>query len=438
MKTLYLECAMGAAGDMLTAALLELWPDREGFLRQLNAAGIPGVLVACAPAVKCGIGGSHLTVRVNGQEERSADVDGHCHAHDGDHDHHHGDAHTPHDGEPDHCHGDEHGHHHHQHHHHQSYADICGLIAGLALPEAVREDAQAVYRLIAEAESEVHGVSMDQIHFHEVGTMDAVADVTGFCLLLHLLRPEQVIASPVHVGGGFVRCAHGVLPVPAPATALLLQGIPSYGGSIQGELCTPTGAALLKYFVTRFGDRPVMTVEKIGYGMGQKDFEAANCVRAFWGETEGVLAAGDEGTDEIVEVVCNLDDMTAEAIGYACKLLLQRGALDVSTTAIGMKKGRPAVQLSVLCAPERGREFGKLLLTHTTTIGVRMRRWERMVLRSEQAEVQTDYGPLRVKVSKGYGITRYKPEFEDVRRIAEQSGSPFDEIATKAYEAVRE
>jgi len=412
---------MGAAGDMLSAALWELCPDKEEFARLLRGAGIPGVEFAFEPAVKCGVKGTRFSVRINGEEEHSEDVLPHEHAREHEHEYAH-----------EHEHEHEHGHRHE--HRHFSYESVSQLISGLALPEEVRQDVQAVYRLIGEAESEVHGVPMEQIHFHEVGSMDAVADVTAVCLLLHMLAPDRVAASPVHVGSGFVRCAHGILPVPAPAAALLLEGVPTYGGSVRGELCTPTGAALLKYFVSSFGDRPVMTVKKIGYGMGQKDFEAANCVRAFWGETEG--ASPEEPTDEIVEITCNLDDMTPEAIGYACGLLLKKGALDVFTTPITMKKSRPAVQLTVLCPPERSREFGRLILANTTTIGVRMKRCSRMILRSEWNQVHTDFGPLRVKVSKGYGISRYKPEFEDVKRIAEQSDVSFDEIISRADEAV--
>lgn len=186
-------------------------------------------------------------------------------------------------------------------------AGIASIIDGLDIPDPVKEDMKAVYALIAEAESHAHGMPVDQIHFHEVGTMDAVADIAGVCLLFHELGADQIIASPVHVGSGHVHCAHGILPVPAPATAHILQGIPAYSTQVQGELCTPTGAALLKHFVKEFREMPVMTTSKIGYGMGKKDFERANCVRAFLGDTA-------ETGDEIAELSCNLDDMTAEPL----------------------------------------------------------------------------------------------------------------------------
>ena len=271
MKTLYIECNMGAAGDMLMAALSELLPDPEGFVARMNALGLPGVRFERCRAEKCGVTGTHMAVTVDGVEEHSHDVHAHEHEHDHAHDHEH---------EHDHVHAQGHD---HGHHHHSSLRDIHAIIDGLDLPEPVREDAKGVYARIAEAESTVHGHPVDQIHFHEVGTLDAVADVVGVCALMHEISPERVVVSPVHVGSGQVRCAHGVLPVPAPATALLLEGVPVYGGAIRGELCTPTGAALLRHFADDFGDMPAMTLDRVGYGMGTKDFPWANCVRALLG-----------------------------------------------------------------------------------------------------------------------------------------------------------
>ena len=367
MKTLYIECAMGAAGDMLTAALLELMPDKEAALAKLNAMGIPGVVFEAEPSAKCGITGTHMRVLIHGKEEGAVPC-GHTHAHEHHHEHEHAHEHHhehehahEHHHEHDHVHEHHHEHdhhahahvqedahdhtHHHEHdaHHHAHHgmAEIRSLIAELAVSETVKEKALAVYQSIAEAESKVHGAEVDQIHFHEVGSMDAVADVTAVCLLMELLAPEQVIVSPIHVGSGTVLCAHGRLPVPAPATALILEGMPIYGGNVQGELCTPTGAALLKTFADSFGPMPPMTVAKTGYGMGTKNFEQANCLRAMLGEpfpmngtgskmqtgqdaegentgsrgaagkdTETENPAGREG--RITEISCNLDDMTGE------------------------------------------------------------------------------------------------------------------------------
>ncbi len=420
MKTLYIECNMGAAGDMLMAALSELLPDPEAFIARMNALGLPGVRFERQKTEKCGIIGTHIAVTVNGEDEHSHDVagtgnryGGHGHSHD--HGQHHGHLHDDAEANNPQLHEHVHEHEHEYHHHHASLHDICAIIEALDLPEAVKADSKAVYGRIAEAESKVHGRPVDHIHFHEVGTLDAVADVVGVCALMHEIAPEQVLVSPVHVGSGQVRCAHGVLPVPAPATALLLEGVPVYGGAIRGELCTPTGAALLVHFASDFGDMPAMTLEAVGYGMGTKDFPWANCVRALLGQTR-------EAPDSAVELRCNLDDMTGEAIGYAAQCLRQAGALDVWTQAIQMKKDRPGTLLCCLCPPEREGEFASLMLKHTTTIGVRCQKLRRYTLKREAVTLDTPYGPVRAKRSHGFGVDRVKPEFDDLAEIAERQG----------------
>lgn len=274
MKTIYFDCAMGAAGDMLTAALLELAPDREAALAKLNALGVPGVRFAAAKGVKCGITGTQMTVTVDGEEEGA---DGHAHHHE-----HCGCGCRHEHGGHEHSHDHDHGH----RHVHRGMADIETVVNGLNVSESVRAQVLEVYKIIAAAESAVHGVPVTEIHFHEIGALDAVADIAAVCTLMEDLAPRRVLASAVNVGSGHVHCAHGVMPVPAPATALILRGVPIYGGHENGELCTPTGAALLRHFVSDFRPMPVMTVSSIGYGMGKKDFEAANCVRAFLGESE--------------------------------------------------------------------------------------------------------------------------------------------------------
>ena len=432
MKTLYLECNMGAAGDMLTAALLELHPDPQGFVERMNRLGLPGVVFAAQPAVKCGITGTQVSVTVGGEEEESHDVPLHTHVHETAqdeahpghaHDHVHGHDHEhTHDHEHIHDHEHSHGHEHgHGHHHHAGMGDIRHILSHLDIPQPVRQDAEAVYQLIAQAESHAHGRPVEEIHFHEVGTLDAVTDVVAVCWLLHDLAPEQIVASPVHVGCGQVRCAHGILPVPAPATAYILQGVPTYGGSVQGELCTPTGAALLKHFVQRFGPSPVMRVEKTGYGMGKKDFEAANCVRAMLGQTQ-------EESTAIAQLACNLDDMTPEALGFAQERLWEAGALDVTTAPIGMKKNRPGVQLTCLCRLEDREKLVSVLFAHTTTLGVRESLCTRYTLARSQRTVETEHGPVRVKEARGWGVTREKPEYEDVANIAREQGLTLDQV----------
>ena len=449
MKTLYLECGMGAAGDMLTAALLELMPDPDAAVAELNGLGIPGVQFSKEAVSKCGIGGTHMTVKVHGEEEseemfhhhhehhdhphehehshESACHEHHDHLHEHeDHEHTHEHTHEHEDHEHAHEHSHEHTHEHgdagHTHHHHSSLHDIEHIVCGhLNIPDQVKQDVMAVYGLIAEAESHAHGVPVTEIHFHEVGTMDAVADITAVCLLMNKIAPDQVIVSPVHVGSGHVHCAHGILPVPAPATAYILNGVPMYGGAVKGELCTPTGAALLKHFATRFGDMPVMRTEAIGYGMGKKDFEQANCIRAMLGETE-------DAGDSVLQLECNVDDMTAEELGFAMETILEAGALEVYTVAAGMKKSRPGTLLSVLCHEAEKEKLVRVIFQNTTTIGVREHACSRYTLKRSFETVQTPYGEVQKKISSGYGVTREKYEYEDLARIAREQGLSLAEV----------
>ena len=392
MKTLFIDCAMGCAGDMLMAALLELHPDREAFLQKMNAVFDGRVLISAAADEKCGIRGTHVSVKIHGEEE----------------------------GEQGHHHDHEHSH----HHHHTGLSEIMAFIDETALPQEVKEDAKAVYGLIARAESQVHGREVDQIHFHEVGSLDALADVLNVCALIHELSPELILASEVNVGSGFVRCAHGVLPVPAPATELILRGVPVYSGQIRSELCTPTGAALLKHFVQRFGPMPAMKVSKTGYGTGKKDFEAANVVRAFWGERE-------EAEEQVIELACNLDDMTPEALAFAAEELLSLGALDVYMSNILMKKGRPGVILHCLCTIEQREEMLRCIFKNTTTLGVRETLCGRYKLRRSMAKRETPLGPVRVKRAEGYGVVREKAEYEDLAALARKTGLSLEEIRQK-------
>ena len=279
MKTLYLDCGNGAAGDMISAALWELTENKEEFIEEVNSIGIPGVKTYALPTQKQGIFGTHFRVTYNDIEEtpnvlpKDAIVEL-----------------TP---EED-LKVTHHEHEHHHDHEHHSLSDVKTIIGNLNVSDKVKEDAQKVYDLLAEAESHVHGTTVTEIHFHEVGNMDAIADIVCVCMLMEKLAPDQIIASSVNTGTGKVKCAHGILPIPAPATSYLLHGIPIYNTGVNGELCTPTGAALIKYFAGSFGPMPVMNIEDIGYGMGTKDYDVANYFRAFLGEAEDV--SGKEGT----------------------------------------------------------------------------------------------------------------------------------------------
>ena len=394
---------------MLTAALLELLPDRDAFLEEINHIGIPGVEVTAREDEKCGIRGTHIHVKVQGEEETEEMFE-----HDHDQDHHHGHDH-------DHDYDHEHARHHEHHHYCTGVNEIRRIIEKFHVSDKVKQDVKAVYETIAEAESHAHGCPVEEIHFHEVGSMDAVTDVTAVCLLLEKLAPEQILVSPIHVGSGQVRCAHGILPVPAPATAHILRGVPTYGGEVRGELCTPTGAALLKHFAARFCSMPVMRTEKIGIGTGKKDFEAANCIRVFLGETE-------EKSEQLVEMNCNLDDCTAERIAFAAEQLLAQGALDVYTVPAGMKKSRPGILLCVLCREGDRERMAESIFRHTSTLGIRVQPVQRYTLDRTIETVSTALGPVRKKISVGFGIRREKWEYEDLAKLAREKDLSIEQV----------
>ncbi len=402
MRILYIDCAMGAAGDMLTAALLELLPEPEKFVQKLNSLGLPGTEYVLERASKCGITGAHMRVLVHGHAEEE-------HAHGHEHEHEHGHEHE---------------------HHHSGLHEIRHIVGHLDVPERVRRDILAVYGLIAKAESQVHGVPVGEIHFHEVGTLDAVADVTAVCLLMRTLDVKKVVVSPVHVGSGSVLCAHGELPVPAPATALLLRGCPIYSGELKGELCTPTGAALLKYFASEFGPMPEMTLERIGYGMGTRDYPRANCLRVLLGTTRR-----ENRRQLALELSCNVDDMTAEEIGFAMDRLFEGGAREVYTLPAGMKKSRPGTLLRVICMPEQRDAILSILFRHTSTIGVRETATKRYVLERSGFTVRTPLGEIRGKRSEGYGVERIKYEYDDLARIARANNLTLEDVRKIAEQA---
>ena len=426
MKTLYLECQLGAAGDMLMAALYELLDQagRAGFLDTMNRLGLPGVRVEARAASTCGIAGTHMAVTVDGVEEDETVLFGHGHGHvHADHTHDHAHEHD----HGDHAHGHSHDHDHdhdhpHGHHHHAGPEEIARILDTLDLPKPVRDHARAVYDAIAQAEAKAHGCPVGEVHYHEVGALDAVADVAGVCYALHLLAPERIVVSPIHVGSGTVRCAHGVMPVPAPATANLLAGAPIYGGEVQGELCTPTGAALLTHFAGTYGPMPAMVPQRVGIGIGRRAFDRPNCVRAFLGQSE------DPAGGEIVELVCNIDDMTPEGLAFAGARLLELGALDVYTVAGTMKKGRSGHVLTVLCPVEKEREMALHILRETTTNGLRARRCGKYFLDPGAGQVQTQWGPVGLKLARGYGIEHVKPEYDDVAALAREKNLSFQQV----------
>ena len=410
MKELFIDASRGLAGDMICASLLALFDDQKAAVDMLNALAIPGVRYELHQGKSYEITGNRLSVLVDGQEEGAKHEHHHEHHHEHGHDHNHNHDHE------------------HRHHEHRSLRDIDEVIAQTALRPALREKVRVVYRLVAEAEAKVHGSTVELVHFHELGALDAVADIAAACALIDALAPEEITVSPVCTGFGSVSTAHGLLPVPAPATARILEGVPCYAGNIEGELCTPTGAALVRHFATRFAQMPLMTISAEGYGLGKKDFGCLSCVRTALGETD----------ETMIELCCNVDDMSPEAVGFAIDELLRAGAPDAWYEPIGMKKNRPGLLLCCLCREEQREAMLRLLFRHTTTIGVRETICRRYVLKRREELQATPYGPVRVKISEGWGLTRRKAEFDDLARIAREKDLSLDEVEKMLREHGRE
>ena len=410
MKRLFLDCQMGIAGDMLTATLLGLVDNPEMWIANLNQIGIPDVTYTLIPKEEKGLQGYRVAVTINGIEESEHHKGS---SHDQYHtDHHHHDAHHEHNKHSE-AHGP--GEHSEHHMHGRGLQGVTDIINSLSISDMCKQNAINVYQLVAQAEAKVHKSTVTQIHFHELGILDAIADIVAVCVLLEELKFDEIIISPIHVGTGTVHCAHGELPVPAPATMELLAGIPMYADyQIKGELCTPTGAALAKYFGTAFSHMPIMTPTKVSYGFGTKQFERPNCIRAF-------VELLDDSEDTIIEMSCNLDDMTPEEIGYAVEQLLLSPALDVFTTPIMMKKQRPGTMLTVLCKVDDIDKVRDLIFRHTTSLGIRYHRCNRYILNRSTGDIDWEGNRIVFKTSSGFGVKRHKYEYDSLAAIAKQN-----------------
>lgn len=531
MNSLYIECNSGAAGDMLMAALLDLYEDKEDFLQKMNNLGLENVNVSFREEKRNGISGKKIIVTVNGVEEESLDVADNKkgdHEHNNrednlmldsfyafeggyhdflnsrsedktdinedinkkidepvfsadslyafeesysdflndrsksiDHEHHHiheradekedisfpadglytfevgfddylkgqktlhEHEHSHHDHDCGHKHSHEHSHHpdepihNHGHHHRHSHNDIKHInhiIDKLNVSENIKYHAKEVYSLILEAEAKAHGCSVDKVHFHEVGNLDAIVDIVGVCYLFEKLDIDNIICSSLNVGYGNVRTAHGILPVPAPATAYILRDVPTYTNEEEGELTTPTGAAILKHFSKEFTNTRNMTYKRVGYGLGKKELKSANFVRVFLGEINNE----DKLQDKIIKLSCNIDDMTGEEIGLAIDKLWSSGALDVYTIPVNMKKNRPGVILEVLLKEENEKILLNVIMKYTSTFGVRKSEYDRYILNRSFIEEETEYGNIKKKVGSGYGIQKSKLEFDDLKAISDK------------------
>ncbi len=318
----------------------------------------------------------------------------------------------------------------------RTWADIRSMLAEAALPAAVRDAALRAFGLLAEAEAGVHGVPVDEVHFHEIGAADTIVDIVGVTAALHALRIERLTCTPIALGSGTVATSHGMLPVPAPATAALLEGVPVYGGDIAGELTTPTGAALVHAFATGFGPLPEMTVRATGIGCGTRDIGTPNIARLLLGDSPEPLPAG-TGAEEVALLESNVDHLSAEHVAYAAERLLEAGALDVWQTPIVMKKGRAAVTLSVLTTSASAASLADRLMAETGSLGVRVRPVERYVAEREIVEVDTSLGRVAAKMWRLGERRGVRAEFEDVARIALETGRPASEIAAVLAEEAR-
>ncbi len=391
MKTLYIECNMGAAGDMLCAAFADLFDDKKALEKEIASIGLPLISVTLESRKSSSIMGTYCNVLCKGEAEAGESINSEIHSS-------------------------------------RDISSVISIINELNVSDNIKSDAVNIYNIIAEAESKVHGVRVSEVHFHELGMLDAVADVVLFCYLIDKIKADRIIASPINVGNGNVKCAHGLLTVPTPATAEILKGIPFYKSEYKTELCTPTGAAILKYFADEYTDIPLITAEKIGIGVGSKEMSSPNIIRAF--------LSNQEETDTVTELNCNIDDMTGEEISFACDCLFEAGALDVFTTPVFMKKNRPAFLLTVICNNTDKEKLSKCILKNTKTLGIRINSCSRLILSRNIKTVNTPLGEIEVKYSSGYDTENVKIEYESIKNIARSNNLSFLDAEKLLYKYI--
>lgn len=386
MKVLYLDCASGISGDMTVAALLDLGADIAVVMKGLESMKVPGWKATAKKAMKGPLAGTAFRVEVD--ESASG--------------------------------GD------------RSLSQIEALISGSDIPEGAKNLALSAFQKLAEAEATIHGTTLDQVHFHEVGAADSIVDIVGAAIAVNLLAPDRIVISPIAMSRGHVRCRHGLIPLPAPAALELAKGIPIRRPPvpITRELATPTGLALAKAFATEFGEMPEGTISAIGTGLGHAEFPWPNVLRAILLETEEALLS-----DRVIQLEANLDDMTGEALAFALESALSQGALDAWLVPIHMKKGRPGFIFSVLCEPGDEQKLTALMLRETSTLGVRRRRLERTILARETSTVSTAFGVISCKLARQGGTPKIKPEFEDCHRAARAYGVPLATVTNAALKA---
>lgn len=417
MKILYYDCFSGISGDMNLGALIDIGVDKEYLLEELSRLNLQEYEIKVSRDTRKGIAGTKVDVILE-------------------YDHHHLDHYHENKGH-NHIHREnsEYPHSHHNHkeaiHHHRNLRDIEAIIKESSLKKNIKDISLKIFSKVAEAEGKVHGKAVEDVHFHEVGAVDSIVDIVGAAICLDYLKVDKVIASPVEVGSGFVKCAHGVMPVPAPATVEILKNVP-LTSNISFEATTPTGAAILAYAAEEFTERKNFKIKKVGYGIGHKDIgEIPNVLRVYLGEegAENYRKEKDIIVDEVEVLECNIDDMNPEIYECVIELLFEKGALDVYITPIIMKKGRPAVKLNVLYSKEKEEELKEVIFTETTTLGLRKYKAHRDILKREFTKVRTKYGEITIKNAyyKGKKI-KSKPEYEQCKRAAIENNVSINEI----------
>src|SRR5260221_9771261 len=389
MKLAYFDCFSGISGDMTLGALADAGCSLELLRSGLQGLQVPGWTLAAEKVWKNGISATFVRVTTEDQTK------------------------------------------------HRSLSAIIEILEKSNLSETVRKNAAAIFRKLGEAEASVHDVPLEKIHFHEVGAVDAIVDIVGACIGFEALGIEKFACSPLNVGGGTAKMAHGILPVPAPATAKLLQGMPTYSNGVQRELVTPTGAAIVATLCEHFGPQPPMSVSAIGYGAGSADLEGQpNVLRIMLGESAEKVVPG--FNEEISVIEANLDDMNPQIYGYLSEKALAAGALDVYTTPVQIKKNRPGTLLTLLCKPQDAHVLMDLVFAETTTFGVRSYTAQRRTLPRESVSVHTQYGDVRIKLSRVNGrILHVAPEYDDCRKLAVEKNVPLQRVisdALRAYE----
>jgi uncharacterized protein (TIGR00299 family) protein len=432
-RTLYLDCFAGASGDMLLGAMLDCGLDFELLQSELQKLDVKGYKLSLTRVDRSGISAAKFDVHLSGESHSHSHERHHEHSREHHHHHEHSREHHHHE------HSRERHHRHHEHshsleyrHEHRGLSEIKRVISSSALSERVKQNAQAIFQRIGEAESKIHGVPIETVHFHEVGAIDSIVDIVGCCVAFDALKIERIISSPLHVGSGVFKCAHGTYPVPGPATAELLKGVPVYSKDVEGELVTPTGAAIISTLAESYGPMPMIKIEKIGYGAGTRDYpKFPNTLRAIIGELE---EESDQPPTTVTVIEANIDDLDAQVFGYLMEKALAAGALDIFYTPAQMKKNRPGVLVTLLCKPEDRERMTEIIFRETTTLGVRYRNEQREVLTREFVIAETEYGPIRIKVSRAPDgrVMNASPEFEDCKAAAERRQAPLRDVQRAA------